>query len=158
MSRHTALSASVSTLSSLCEYVRLLGECNGWRVMVWKVGLRSLLSWTLFQPRYEVLPSFTRTALVQVQECSDKSNKSIFNSDIVDSRSYTFFAVDIAVGTVTTDDREIRVIFPPVTQSFPSSKASKQPLGPSQVFLRPVHETDHASPFSCLQSPYVVMK
>jgi hypothetical protein len=152
MSRHKAVSASVSTLSSLCEYVRLLGECNGWRVMVWKVGLRSLLSWTLFQQRYEVLPSFTRTPLVQFQECSDKSNKSISISDIVDSRSYTFFVVDSAVGTVTTDDREMRVIFPPVTQSFPLYIVSTQSLGPSQVFLKPEHETDHSSPSSCHQS------
>ena len=75
---------------------------------MWKVGLRSLLSWTLFRQRYEVLPSFTRTASVQFQECSDKSNKSVFNSDIVDSRSYTLLVVDSAVGTVTTDDREIK--------------------------------------------------
>jgi len=121
--------------------------------MVWKVGLRSLLSWTLFRQRYEVLPSFTRTALVQFQECSDKSNKSIFNSDVVDSRSYTFFVVDSAVGTVTTDDREISFISPPVKQCFPFSTASTQPLGPSQVFLRPEHETANASPSSCLHSP-----
>jgi hypothetical protein len=125
--------------------------------MVWKVGLRSWLSWTLFRQRYEVLPSFARTALVQFQECSDKSNKSIFNSDIVDSRSYTLFVVDSAVGTVTTDDREIRFIFPPVTQGFPLSKASRQPLRPSQVFLRPKHEADHASPSSGLHSPCAVM-
>jgi len=78
--------------------------------MVWKVGLRSLLSWTLFQKRYEVLPSSIRTALVQFQECSDKSNKSIFNSDIVESRSYILFVADSAVVTVTTDGREIRGI------------------------------------------------
>ena len=94
---------------------------------------------------------------MQFQECSDKSNKCVFNSDIVDSKSCTFFFVDSAVGAVTTDDREIRAIFPPVTQSFPFSKASKQPLGPSQMFLRPEHETDHASPPSCLHSPYAVM-
>jgi hypothetical protein len=102
---------------------------------VWKVGLRSLLSWTLFQQRYEVLPSFTRTALVPFQECSDKSNKNSFNSDIVESRSYTLLVVDSSVGTVTTDDREIWVIFLPVTKCVLFSIALRLPLGPSQVFL-----------------------
>jgi hypothetical protein len=98
------------------------------------------------------------TALVQFQECSHKSNKNIFNSDIVESRSYTLFVVDNEVGTVTTDDREIKVMFPPVTQRFPFSKASRQPMGSSQVFLRPEHDADHAFTSNGLHSPYAFVE
>lgn len=104
---------------------------------------------------YEVLPSFTRTASVPFQECSDKSNKNSFNSDIVESKAYTLLFVDSSVGTVTTGDKEIRVIFPPVTQCVPLSKVFRLPLGPCQVFLRPEHEADQAS--SGLYCPCAVM-
>jgi len=103
-------------------------------------------------------PLLLGTALVQFQECSDKSSKNIFNSDIVASRSYTLFVVDSAVGKVTTDDREIRVIFSPVTQCFPFCKASRQPLGLNQMFFRPGHDADHASPSSGLHFPFAFME